>query len=611
MGSRPAASENSGSITPPGSYGDRTPVDARPSDGSKYRDLVELGSGGMGDVYLSVVSGPAGFSKLLVVKRLRASLAEDPELLAMFLTEARVAARLNHPNVVQTLEVGFDGARHFIAMEYLDGQSLQGVIRKATHVGGLPLAMHLRILAEALAGLHYAHELTDLDGKPLGVVHRDATPHNIFLTYDGQVKVVDFGIAKVGDSDRTRTGVLKGKVPYMAPEQIDGAMIDRRADVFAVGAMLWAAATGQRLWKGMGDIQVMARVHAGTIPSPRSINRLVPERLDEIIVKSMARDREQRYATAADLQHDLEVFIDTLGPRTTARDVGKFAHELFTDERARLKKVVDTQLRALRESSAPAATLSALGLPPGTLSIAAIQTTRANETAPEGIPSFSAEPLPQSITPPPSRPGSRRSRVGWLLGGAAIAAAIIGVVMLRGRHAEGGESGSSGASEPRKTSVMGPAVAKATASVESGATGDLVELSIDITPGEAQVYLDETVVGATYAAKLVKDGASHRIRAEASGYVGRSEWIAFDHSPIKIAWGLERAAVGAKDNIGAVTKPTGKSAAMPSVASSSNTTTASSVAAASTTGPTGPTELDKPPPKPKPQKPIDTDDPWK
>jgi serine/threonine protein kinase len=603
VGSRPGATENS-SITPPGSTSDRTPVGVRPSDGSKYRDLVELGSGGMGDVYLSVVQGPAGFSKLLVVKRLRTSLAEDPDLLSMFLTEARIAARLNHPNVVQTIEVGFDGARHFIAMEYLDGQSLQGLIRKATNVGGLPLAMHLRVLAEALAGLHYAHELTDLDGKPLGVVHRDATPHNIFLTYDGQVKVVDFGIAKVGDGDRTRTGVLKGKVPYMAPEQIEGTPIDRRADVFAVGAMLWAAATGQRLWKGMSDIQVMARVHAGTIPSPRSVNRLVPERLDEIIMKAMARDRDDRYATAADLQHDLEVFIDQLGPRTTARDVGKFATELFAEDRVRLKTAVDTQLRALRESSAAAAApLSSLGIPPGTLSIAAIQTMRANETAPDGIPSVS-EPVPQSITPQPLPTASPRPRARWVLGGAAVVAAIVGIVVLRGSGRSPTAPASSGANETTVTAtVTGPAVAKAPASIAAG-NGDLVELAIDVTPPEAQVYLDDTLVTSAYAAKLAKDGASHRIRAEAPGYTAKSEWIAFDHTPITIKWTLDRAVIGTKDGVGSNTKPIGKS---PTGAPTSTSATAPTTTATSS----GPTELDKPPVKPKPAKPIDTDDPWK
>src|SRR5689334_25240663 len=154
----------------------------------KFRDIVELGKGGMGDVCLTVASGPVGFNKLLVVKRLREMLAGDPEFLRMFLNEARLAARLNHPNIVHTYEVGFDGSRHYIAMEYLEGQPLHRLIRRADTSGGLALEMQLRVLADALGGLHYAHELADYDGTPLAIVHRDVSPANIFVLYDGQVK---------------------------------------------------------------------------------------------------------------------------------------------------------------------------------------------------------------------------------------------------------------------------------------------------------------------------------------------------------------------------------------------------------------------------------------
>src|SRR5689334_3257328 len=186
----------------------------------KYRLIAELGHGGMAEVYLAVVRGPAGFNKLVVVKQIRPQLAEDPEFLAMFLDEARLAARLSHPNVVQTNEVGQEGERHFLAMEYLDGQPLSRINQRLGPKGGLPLVMHLRVIADLLGGLHYAHELSDYDGTPLGVVHRDVTPHNIFITYDGVVKVVDFGIAKARDAlTLTKVGIIKGKIAYMAPEQ--------------------------------------------------------------------------------------------------------------------------------------------------------------------------------------------------------------------------------------------------------------------------------------------------------------------------------------------------------------------------------------------------------
>ncbi len=180
-------------------------------------------------MYLATSHGKSGFTKLLVVKELRMLLANQQEFLDMFLDEARLAARLNHPNVVQTYEIESDGARHFIAMEYLDGQPLSRVLSQFAETGGMPLVGHLRILIEALSGLHYAHELTDFDGTALEVVHRDVTPHNIFVSYEGQVKLVDFGIAKAVDSSaETRVGLLKGKVGICRPS--------RRAGRSSIGA---------------------------------------------------------------------------------------------------------------------------------------------------------------------------------------------------------------------------------------------------------------------------------------------------------------------------------------------------------------------------------------
>src|SRR5690349_17441022 len=166
-------------------------------------------------------------------------------------------------------------------MEYLEGQPLNRIVHRLQRAGqSLSLGMHLRVLIEVCSGLHHAHELTDYDGTPLGVVHRDVTPHNVFVTYDGQVKVVDFGIAKaLNSSAETRTGVLKGKVAYMAPEQARGERVDRRADVFSVGVMMWEAATGRRLWKGVPDLTVLHRLINGDIPSPRGIDPDVPEGL--------------------------------------------------------------------------------------------------------------------------------------------------------------------------------------------------------------------------------------------------------------------------------------------------------------------------------------------
>jgi serine/threonine protein kinase len=191
------------------------------SSSGRYVPILELGRGGMADVKLAVARGPAGFNKLLVVKTLLANIEEDPDFVAMFLDEARLAARLNHPNVVVVNEVGEQEGRYFLAMEYLDGQPLQRVLARAAKRGeAFPRALWLRILCDALSGLHYAHELKEFDGTKLNVVHRDVTPENVFITYDGVVKLVDFGIAKaVGRTVETKMGVVKGKIGYLSPEQ--------------------------------------------------------------------------------------------------------------------------------------------------------------------------------------------------------------------------------------------------------------------------------------------------------------------------------------------------------------------------------------------------------
>src|SRR5262245_50631972 len=226
----------------------------------KYRLIAELGQGGMADVYLAITSQSAAyFAKLVVIKRLKDHLAHDVEFMTMFVDEARIAARLNHPNLVQTIEVGEVNGQYFLTMEYLDGQPLHRVLSRARAT--IPQPMHLSILCDVLAGIHYAHELKDYDGTPLQIVHRDVTPHNCFTTYEGQTKVVDFGIAKaVGRASETRHGVVKGKTAYMAPEQACGQAVDARVDVFAVGVMVYEAAIRGRMWKGVSETDIIRRL---------------------------------------------------------------------------------------------------------------------------------------------------------------------------------------------------------------------------------------------------------------------------------------------------------------------------------------------------------------
>ena len=311
----------------------------------KYQLVAEIARGGMGIVYLAVAQGPARFSKLLVIKELKPEFVEDESFLEMFLEEARLAARLNHPNIVQTYEVGEENKRHYIVMDYLDGVTLARLLRRKSTL--FTRNMHLRVICEILAGLHYAHTLKDFDGTDLGIVHRDVTPQNVFITFDGTAKIVDFGIAKALDSSiETRTGVLKGKPAYMAPEQIAGD-VDPRADVFSAGVMIWEAIAGQRMWAKKGDVEVLASMLKGEVPNIRDYVSDLPDELASIVDRALAKNRDDRFPSAAALQEALEQFLAS-DPGATMRDVGRVVREIFAEERQSTRTKIDAHLARLR-----------------------------------------------------------------------------------------------------------------------------------------------------------------------------------------------------------------------------------------------------------------------
>ncbi len=319
------------------------PVNAEILSG-KYQLFASIGSGGMAEVFLGVARGPRGFNKIVVIKRLRTNLANEQEnFVDMFLDEARLAARLNHPNIVSTYEVGEHESSLFIAMEFLDGQSLRSLTsRAAGREVKVPLNIAVHTTIEVLKGLHCAHELRDYDGSALNVVHRDVSPHNIFITYDGAVKLVDFGIAKASvNSSETVAGTFKGKPGYMAPEQLTNEC-DRRTDVFSMGIVLFELVTGTRLFPG----EAMKALHnLMSQELPRASTR-VPDldpALDEIIDKALQRKVELRYSTAEEMQHALEDWLRKRG-RVEAKEVGTFVSELFKDVRETIRKRIEVQM---------------------------------------------------------------------------------------------------------------------------------------------------------------------------------------------------------------------------------------------------------------------------
>lgn len=469
-----------------------------------YRYIAMLAEGGMADVYLAVTRS-AGFEKLVVIKQLRESLAADPTFVAMFMDEARLAARLNHPNVVQTLEVGTDARTglHFIAMEFLEGVAYVRLARLKERIPP-PLAFHVRILVDVLRGLHYAHELCDFDGKPLNVVHRDVSPQNVMLTFAGGVKILDFGIAKAALAAEQRPEDFKGKLEYMAPEQARLEDVDRRADVFSVGVMLYEAIARRRLFR-KGD-EKLRMLKEGLLPNIAAVAPSAPKRLHTICAKAMAPDRDVRYPTADAMADDLEEWLGSTTQHVAARDVGSWIADKFADKRAKIALAIEAQLALFRSLADDA---------PETIPLSRLPVT----DLPDAMESQAISAM-RSIPPPPpvpeiAAPSPIRANTAII----AAAVAIAGVVLLAGVVAL--------ASRKPKAEVAEVASApEAEAPLQP-----LIDFTIKASPPEAKISLDGTPLGANPASgKRPRDGTQHRIRIEAPGYDTRDESIVFEQS---------------------------------------------------------------------------------
>lgn len=541
-------------------------VTRRTSKLGKYHLVAELARGGMGDVHLALIHGPAGFGKLVVVKELRPGF-DDAQSLAWFLDEARLAARLNHPNIVQTYEVGSVDGRHFLAMEYLEGQNLRSLLlqcEKSEAGRKLPLPMHLRILIDVLAGLHHAHELRDYEGRPLGIVHRDVSPHNVFVTYEGQTKLLDFGIAKANDSTQhTTDGVIRGKVAYMAPEQVRGDKADRRADVFAVGIMLWEALYGRRMWEGLSDLAIIHRLASGEIPQGNPELSETSAELHRICRKALAPDPAQRYATAEELQTELEGVLLRQGRIATPRALGAIVGELFQEERARATELIEGRIREIRGELDRAEAFAAHdgeALDEDALE-ADTQDNRASETAEfaakiattsDVVPTLSSSVSPISssalgghATQSAIAAFLRPRRTAWVAAGVSSVVALAVVLGIAARKDTGSGSAQTHAAGVETT---GP-------HVESPAS-DLAPTSFKVVvranPSTARVFIDGAEVTNPYEGRVPHDARTHVIRVEAPGYEATEEEVAFDKD-LAVHLALEKTTVKAS----AASPPTG------------------------------------------------------
>jgi len=284
----------------------------QPIQFGKYTLFERIGRGGMADVFKGRTRGPAGFERIFVVKRILPSLSDDPAFVRMFVEEAKMSARLNHPNIVQVFELGSVEGEFFISMEHVSGHDLSETMRALWRTSGAPRPELVAYIGrEICRALGYAHGLTDERGQLLGMIHRDVSPSNVMLSYEGAVKLLDFGIAKaLSDApDPARGGTLKGKYAYMAPEQTEGENVDRRIDIFAAGIVLHEVLTGRRLFKGQNDMQTIERVRSCQVRPPSASNPACPPLLDAILLRALARDPDDRFQTADEMADALDEVV--------------------------------------------------------------------------------------------------------------------------------------------------------------------------------------------------------------------------------------------------------------------------------------------------------------
>jgi eukaryotic-like serine/threonine-protein kinase len=296
----------------------------------KYELLKRIAAGGMAEIFSARMTGAGGFEKTVALKRILPELAGRPEYVNMFLDEARIAASLDHPNIVQVYDIDQVEGQYFMTMEYLRGHDLRFVLKELRRSGaGMPMALALRVVSEVASGLHYAHEKRGLDGQPLGIVHRDISPKNIFITFDGVVKLLDFGIAKAHQRlSVTRTGTLKGRYPYMAPEQVVDDAVDARADVFALGICLWEMTTMRRLFQGKSAYEILKKIRDDRVTRPSEIVPGYPPAVEKVVMRALTKDRDRRYQSCLAMQRDLED-AGALGLHQSAGAVATLMDDLF------------------------------------------------------------------------------------------------------------------------------------------------------------------------------------------------------------------------------------------------------------------------------------------
>lgn len=310
----------------------------------KYYLTEKIATGGMAELYRAKRVGVAGFEKLLVIKKILPHLSHHDEFVSMFINEAKIAAQLSHPNIVQIFDLGKIEDSYYIAMEYVWGKDLKAILKKGKEKNLLPSMEHaIQIISKACGALDYAHKKKDLKGNEINLIHRDVSPQNILLSYEGDIKIVDFGIAKAASkTSDTRTGVLKGKIAYMSPEQAWGKPIDRRSDIFSLGIVFYELLTGEMLFKGDTDLNTLERVREARVAPPTRFNKEIPKEIENILLKALAKEPQERYLFASIMQEELEAFIHSNKSFPSTLNLQNYMHTIFKDE-------IEAEAKALQE----------------------------------------------------------------------------------------------------------------------------------------------------------------------------------------------------------------------------------------------------------------------
>jgi len=394
------------------------------SEQQRYRVIKRLASGGMAEVFVAESAGIEGFRKQVAIKRVLPQLSKKEQFIAMFLDEARLSAHLSHSNVVSVFDIGVGDGTYFIVMEYVDGADLKAVMDHAKKVSAdIPVEAAAYVARRICQGLAYAHECKDREGRPLQIIHRDITPANVLITRYGEVKIVDFGLAKASSQlAESDAGVIKGKFGYLAPETVMEQPVDQRVDVFAVGIILWEMLAGRRLFLGETDFQTVRLVRDAVIPPLPTINRAVPPDLDEVVRRALARDPGARYQSARELGGDLTRFLYRYGRPVSDDDVAELVVRAVgvpggapVDGVKKIAEMIDLMLLEFRSLTKEEAEKAA----PASLFPETLNFKSSAPPPPDGDVDTPLGGLADELEgpdPEPSQPGESSSVAGWFRG---------------------------------------------------------------------------------------------------------------------------------------------------------------------------------------------------